>query len=178
MAQANASRVGRTNNLKVVGAGDTKTTLLADPGTSKGSAEPVFDIANFFDTQARAVADRAYRSTTTIPAAFPSVLVEAVIKETEELASTFFAQLEQWKSETKLMSSLQDIVLHPSYQRIIGLGPRAIPLILRELEEASGHWFWALQALTGENPVLAEDVGRTKRMAVAWLAWGREKHFI
>ncbi|MDO8787410.1 MAG: hypothetical protein Q7J42_05000 [Sulfuritalea sp.] len=178
MLQANTHRVGRSNNLKLVGGGKTNTNLSADSKAKQQSGEPVFDIAKFFDTQAQEVANRAYRSTTTIPAAFPTVLVEAVIKEAEELSSTFFAQLEQWKYETKFMSSLQDIVLHMSYQRIIGLGPRVIPLILRELEENGGHWFWALQSITGENPVSPEDVGRTKRMAERWLAWGREKRYI
>jgi hypothetical protein len=70
------------------------------------------------------------------------------------------------------------MVIHPSYQRIIGLGPDVIPYILKELEQNGGHWFWALQALTGENPVADEDAGRIRKMKEVWLNWGREKGYI
>ena len=33
------------------------------------------------------------------------------------------------------------------------MGPAVISLVLRELQERCDHWFAALRALTGENPV-------------------------
>jgi len=68
--------------------------------------------------------------------------------------------------------------LIPSYQQIIGLGPSAIPLILRELENEPGHWFWALAALTGENPAGQGAVGNVEAMRQAWLQWGRERGYL
>ena len=68
--------------------------------------------------------------------------------------------------------------LVPSYQRIIGLGPSAIPLILRELENEPGHWFWALAALTGENPAAQGTAGNVDAMREAWLQWGRERGYL
>jgi hypothetical protein len=84
----------------------------------------------------------------------------------------------QWQEETAHLSSQTQIAMHPAYQRIIGLGPVALPLIFRDLERKSNFWFWALRALTGENPVKSEDQGRVGRMTEAWLAFGRERGYL
>ena len=39
-------------------------------------------------------------------------------------------------------------------------GAAAVPLILRELERSIDHWFWALGAITGANPIVEEHRGR------------------
>ena len=64
--------------------------------------------------------------------------------------------------------------MDPAYQQIIGLGREALPLILRELEAGRvDHWFWALFAITGENPVTPAHEGRLDEMALDWLSWAR-----
>jgi hypothetical protein len=46
-------------------------------------------------------------------------------------------------------------------------------LILEELREDPDHWFDALTAITGENPVREEyDFDEATE---AWLEWGRKK---
>ena len=70
------------------------------------------------------------------------------------------------------------MVMHSAYQRIIGMGSTAIPLILEELRHESDHWFWALRAITGENPVEEGDQGRVSHMRQAWLDWGTDKGYI
>lgn len=80
---------------------------------------------------------------------------------------------ETWRQETGFFSFMQQRVLHPAYQRIVGMGWAAVPLILQELERQPDHWFWALQAITGEEPARGTD---TLDGAVhAWLNWGRER---
>lgn len=64
--------------------------------------------------------------------------------------------------------------MHPAYQRIIGMGPAALPLILREMERRPDHWFWALQAITGTDPVTVGARGNMRGMAAAWVAWGKD----
>jgi hypothetical protein len=76
------------------------------------------------------------------------------------------------------MSFVQQMVLHPSYQEIIGLGPRAISLILEELRKEPDFWFWALRSLTGENPTTEEMRGDLEAMTRAWLEWGRERGYL
>jgi hypothetical protein len=46
--------------------------------------------------------------------------------------------------------------------------------ILAELEARPDHWFWALNAITGSDPVPQADRGIMEKMAKAWLAWGAE----
>jgi hypothetical protein len=90
-----------------------------------------------------------------------------------------FSELSRdWREATNLASSASEIVLNQSYQRIIGLGPDVIPLVLADLRARGGHWFSALRALTGENPVRPLDVGRIKKMTESWLNWGRQKGLI
>lgn len=81
----------------------------------------------------------------------------------------------RWREDTETMSSIEDMALHPAYQRIIGMGPAVLPLILRELERAPDHWFWALRAITGADPVAPEQRGDIRGMAAAWLAWARRE---
>jgi hypothetical protein len=68
------------------------------------------------------------------------------------------------------------MVNHQVYQRIIGMGPAAIPLILREMQWRPDHWFMALHLLTGVDPAAGEEtrVGATR----AWLRWGRSQGYI
>ena len=58
------------------------------------------------------------------------------------------------------------------------MGHPALPLILKELERETDHWFWALEAISGENPVPAEQVGQVEKMAQAWIEWGRQQGLI
>ena len=99
------------------------------------------------------------------------------IWETAEIELTFLELAEQWRRETGMMSLVSKMSIHPAYQRIIGMGQAVVPLILRELEQEPDHWFWALQAITGANPVRSEQRGRLKQMAEAWVQWGRENGY-
>jgi hypothetical protein len=69
------------------------------------------------------------------------------------------------------------MVMQESYQRIIGMGPDAVPFLLRELERKPGHWFWALYAITGINPIPPESEGNLKGMAKAWINWGKQQGY-
>ena len=92
------------------------------------------------------------------------------------LETEFQLLTKQWRRETAVFSSISKKVLHLAYQRIIGMGPAALPLILRELEQKPGHWFWALHAISGESPVDSETDFDTA--VFAWLEWGRSKGYI
>lgn len=85
----------------------------------------------------------------------------------------FYQLMEEWKSETEMMSLTVDKCMHPAYQKIIGMGPEAIPLILSQLAAEPDDWFWALKSITCENPVTEEEKGDADRMTKAWLEWGR-----
>jgi hypothetical protein len=83
----------------------------------------------------------------------------------------------QWKAQRGPTSSITELVMHPAYQQIIGLGPAAVPWLLAELEHDPDHWFWALKSITMVDPVLAADRGNLFKMAEAWLKWGSEQGY-
>jgi hypothetical protein len=72
------------------------------------------------------------------------------------------------------MSNTAQMAMLRSYQKIIGMGLAAVPLILEELQREPNQWFWALEAITDENPVPPEAAGKVRLMAEAWIQWGRE----
>jgi hypothetical protein len=94
-----------------------------------------------------------------------------------EWEQRFLDLVATWKRERGPHSSSSRLAEHPAYQQIIGMGPEVIPLLLRELEREPDHWFRALHALTGANPVPPESRGNVREMAAAWLRWGREQGY-
>ena len=90
-------------------------------------------------------------------------------------AEKFQALAETWRREVQFLSSVTEMVLHPAYQRIIGMGTAVVPHLLRELECRPDHWFWALTAITGADPVKSEDRGKLRKMTEVWLRWGKEQ---
>jgi hypothetical protein len=100
------------------------------------------------------------------------------VPESSALVQQFETLAEQWKAAIALLSSTTAMMSHPTYQVIIALGPPVVPLLLRDLERAPVHWFEALQAITGEDPVPCEHWGNMPAMAADWLAWRRRKGLI
>ena len=96
--------------------------------------------------------------------------------ENWELEKVFRQLVDKWDEETQFFSDLKEVVLHSAYQGMIGLGPQVIPLILREMQERPSEWFWALRAVSRENP--AELCRGTQQITVAWLEWGKQKGYI
>jgi hypothetical protein len=68
---------------------------------------------------------------------------------------------------------MSQIVMHPSYQKIIKMGWDVVPLLLKDLQETKSFWFWALTSITEENPIGPKDAGNVLKMTDAWIRWGR-----
>jgi hypothetical protein len=95
-----------------------------------------------------------------------------------DLYNQFQRLIQQWKSESRDSANTDELAVFRCYQRIITLGEPAIPLILEELRREPEHWFWALEAITLENPVPEEAMGNNEAMAQAWLQWGFRRGYI
>jgi hypothetical protein len=95
----------------------------------------------------------------------------------KEIEIIFQELVNQWQQETRGVSSSTELILHPAYQQIIGMGREVVPLLLRELEKKSGRWFWALKSITRQDPVPLELRGKTKEMIKIWLDWGRKNGY-
>lgn len=99
----------------------------------------------------------------------------------QNLERLFREQAERWKRDTQHWSSVTKMLAHPSYLRIVGLarestGNEIERLLLQELESEPDYWFYALTAVTGEDPVQPQD--DFDGAVNAWLAWGRRKGYI
>lgn len=90
-----------------------------------------------------------------------------------KLRETFGALAKTWREDTGHLSSTLHKAMHPAYQQIIGLGPQALPLILQELKDRPNFWFWALRAISGEDPVQQGD--NVEAATNAWIKWGFER---
>ena len=98
--------------------------------------------------------------------------------EDATIARRFAKLAARWYQETAALSSISQIAMHPAYQEIIGIGREAVPLILHELQHEPHHWFWALRAITGEDPITPANRGRIREMTHAWLQWGKEHGYL
>jgi hypothetical protein len=72
---------------------------------------------------------------------------------TEGIEEKFRRLAAAWLAGTAYVSSSSDLVAHPAFQEIVGMGPAVIPLVLRELQNRTGHWHRALRRITGADPV-------------------------
>ncbi len=90
-----------------------------------------------------------------------------------ELRSEFQTLAERWERETLFESLPYRRAMHPAYQRIIGMGDPAVSLILEQLRVQPDDWFWALSAITGEDP--AQGTDDFDSAVSAWLEWGVQK---
>jgi hypothetical protein len=90
----------------------------------------------------------------------------------------FLRLASEWKEKSRHLSNVAQMAMLSPYQRIIGMGWAAVPYILEELRHEPNQWFWALEAITEENPVPPEAAGRVRLMAQAWIDWGRQQGVI
>jgi hypothetical protein len=95
-----------------------------------------------------------------------------------DLRTRFAVLAAEWKRQSRYLSNTVQIAMLKPYQQIIGMGPSAVPLILEELERDPDQWFWALEAITGENPTSPDDAGKVRAKAAAWVAWGKREGLI
>jgi hypothetical protein len=117
---------------------------------------------------------------TEIPAIIPELLSPKRIKgeRSTGIEEKFESLVKKWKEETVFASTILEMATNPAYQQIIGMGPVVIPLLLDRLAKELDHWFWALKAITGEDPVPENSRGKLDQMAKAWLAWGKEEGYV
>lgn len=105
-----------------------------------------------------------------------------IIYDSQENDVALFRKLtNKWYIERGVSSSLTEILLSPSYQRIIGMGERAVPLIIKQLEKEGDNpddWFWALKSITGENPVPDKSRGKMREMAKEWIELAYKKGWV
>ena len=90
----------------------------------------------------------------------------------------FLILKDKWKEETIFISSGTKIISNAAYTNIIDFGNIAIPWIIRELKRTNDHWFFALEKITGENPIKEENIGIVEKMKDDWINWATNKEYV
>jgi hypothetical protein len=101
------------------------------------------------------------------------------IENSEEME--FNRLVEEWKREVRSKSLMVTIAMHPAYQQMVGMGEKALPFIferIKRADEKTYQWFWALAAITRQNPIPIELRGKVREMARVWLKWGQEHGYV
>jgi len=112
----------------------------------------------------------------TDPVIIPFCIAEGQIIPDEATVNWIRFQnlVKQWKAHRGSRSSISQVAAMEPYQKIIGMGKDALPLIISQLKSEGDNpdqWFWALKAITSQDPVKPEERGNYKMMAQAWIDW-------
>jgi hypothetical protein len=103
-----------------------------------------------------------------------------VVADGAEAWLKFQVLVEAWQKERGATSSISESVASPAYLSIIGLGPEAVPFLLKQLESEGDdpdEWFSALTAITGASPESPEDQGDYAKMAASWFDWAKQNGY-
>jgi hypothetical protein len=95
----------------------------------------------------------------------------------ETVEARFRRLVAAWEQATAHLSSMTAASKHPAYQEIIAMGPAVMPYLLRDLEDNETHWFVALKAITGADPIPPSAAGNVPKMIEAWLQWAKDKGY-
>ena len=110
-------------------------------------------------------------------AAYP--VIASFRRAYHDTAAQRFSRLAaEWRETRTVRSSVVRMVAHPAYQEIIRMGHVAVPFMLRALTVQVDHWFVALHAITGVEPVSEEHRGHLDQMAADWLRWGASRGLV
>jgi hypothetical protein len=108
----------------------------------------------------------------------PSPLEVSVSCTEASVRQRFRRLADEWKDQSRHLSNTAQMAMLRPYQRIIGLGLPAVPLILEELQREPDQWFWALESITEQNPVPDDANGKVGLMAQAWIDWGKQQGYV
>lgn len=95
-----------------------------------------------------------------------------------DVGDIFDELVAEWMSGCMNVSSIDELIEHPAYQRIIELGVPVLPYLFADLRSAPKPWFYALRQITGASPIPSKDAGNFDAMVRAWSDWGTAHGFL
>ena len=90
----------------------------------------------------------------------------------------FLELRDRWKEETLFVSSGTIMISNSAYKSIIHMGSLTIPWIFREMKKNDDHWFFALEKITGNNPIKPEHIGIIEKMKEDWFDWASKNDYV
>ena len=107
-------------------------------------------------------------------------MVEIIQPITEPASGEFINEFnyhaDAWEGAAFL--TMEEMFADEDYQRIIEMGPQAVPLILRRLQARPKWWSPALIRLTGVDPTAGQARGRLAVETKAWLEWAEQQGYL
>src|SRR5260370_10042127 len=133
---------------------------LAQPDTSQslGSSTNLIDVLNSIYSQFYKQSQQQTQNPGLLAKDTANKEAQCLIgaRRKEILEPRFKQLLNEWKATRRSTSFARDLISNPAYLAIIGMGPDAVPLILKELEIELDHWFVALKSISGQDPIPLE----------------------
>ena len=80
----------------------------------------------------------------------------------------FYKYLDEWKEDTRFLSSVSAITNHPCFQSIVEMGGNAVPFIVEEIERKPSNLVWAL------NRIFHKNIGNGKSITESCRLWTKE----
>ncbi len=85
----------------------------------------------------------------------------------------FYGLRDQWQKETSHMSMSSQIVAHPAYREIVGMGREVVPWIIEDIKfNGTTFWWTALYEILKKGPHVPDYArGKVRLLNEMWLAW-------
>jgi hypothetical protein len=100
--------------------------------------------------------------------------VEQVHIGTWPARTDFKTHYAQWLEDSLFDSMPDRMRRHDSYQAIVAMGDRVVPLVAAELRREPSFLFLALEDIVEDDPVPDEARGNLQATVAAWLSWLRK----
>lgn len=79
--------------------------------------------------------------------------------------------LARWLNDTAFDSLPDEMKEYDSFNEIVSMGSRVVPLIAANLRRSPSFLFLALEEIFGEDPVPEEAFGNLQATVSSWLQW-------
>lgn len=123
--------------------------------------------------------ERQHAAVWTNPGTEQAIAESVVLDEgAAAVEQRFHRLLRAWERDTEFASSAHVVLDHPAYRAMTAMGRSALPLILADLRQHRRPWAFALERITGENPVPEADRAWPARVRAAWLEWGKKHRHV
>lgn len=100
------------------------------------------------------------------------------VSHEERLAGRFDELRARWLRKVQFSSGGFGDLDDPDFQGILALGEDIVPWLVEDQLNNHVHWFDALEAITGAQPVPEEHYGDIDAMAEDWRAWAMENGWV
>ena len=88
----------------------------------------------------------------------------------DKLQSDFIELKKNWIDSASFHSN-PNLLYDENYQKIIEMGDKIVPILIKDLDTNNGDWIRALHEITGINPIKESNVGYMEKMIEDWKEW-------